>query len=361
MLPSLEGKPLSELLQHEQLTLEEILLVMVRAMDRVAAAHALGVLHRKLKPSNIRVRMSMSGRFDDPRVLDLNDVETGRPNESLHYMSLEQLDGETELDARVDVYAMGVILYEAISGALPHHADGAAELAAELAHIPPVHLGLRRPDLPHGLADVVMRAIASDRDDRYPTMRALIDATLPFAPTTAGLTVRELPARPRAAREPVSDEDLMHAPSSTRLAAPRVPADLMPGAPPSEAQGSLAPHRTPLRARVLGALGALSVTAAALAGARLISWSRSEDKGQTSTSESARSLADAPARTAGAPLGVSVAGADAGHVAPALAAQPRGTITVTSWMTIVDGGWLPPENETSAASDDVQPAAAPQQ
>lgn len=360
MLPSLEGKPLSELLHGEQLTLEEILLVLVRAMDRVAAAHALGVLHRKLKPSNIRVRMSMSGRFDDPRVLDLTDGEDGATNEAVHYMSLEQLEGQPELDARVDVHAMGVILYEAISGVLPHHAESADELALELKHMPTVQLGMRRPDLPRGLAEAVMRAIATDRDARYPTMRAFIDALLPFVPADTVLTVRELPPRPRAPRERVSEHELMHAPSSTRLAAPRVPTELMLAARPAEAQGSLAPHRTSLRARVLGAVGALSVTAAALAGARLLSWSSTESKVQTSTEATARPRPSAPDRFLGASAGVPHP-PDAGHFGHALAAQPRGTITVTSWITAVDGGWPPHTLDTTETSDQLVPAAVPEQ
>ena len=77
-----------------------------------------------------------------------------------YYMSLEQMNGQRDLDQRVDVYAMGVILYEALAGALPYVADSMAALAIRMLTAPPVHLAELRPDLPPGLADVVMVAIA---------------------------------------------------------------------------------------------------------------------------------------------------------------------------------------------------------
>jgi serine/threonine protein kinase len=396
-----EGKPLSELLHDEQLTPEEILVVLVRAMDRVAAAHALGVLHRNLKPSNIFVCVGRSGLYDDPRVLDLGHAATVGALDSSHtqtsaalgtpyYMPIEQLEGQLDLDARVDVYAMGVMLYEALSGELPHHADDAAALALELKHTPPVPLGVRRPDLPPALTDVVMRALASEPEQRYPSMRALVHAILPFVPRDAGLTVLEPEAsklsdrgsratqarasilgsraeQPQASppptiHEPVDPDDLLHAPSSVRLAAPRLPADLMPSAPPGEAQASLAPHRTSLRARVLGALGALSVTAAALAGARLISWSRTESSSEREPAgvPGAPRAASSPARAAGnAEPRMS---SDAGHLMPALAMQPHLTIVVTSSLTVIDaGGPAPMERATSVTSGEAATRDAPQQ
>ncbi|MEY4514916.1 MAG: hypothetical protein RLZZ450_7038 [Pseudomonadota bacterium] len=366
MLPLLEGKPLSELLHDEQLTLEEILIVLVRAMDRVAAAHALGVLHQNLKPSNIRVRMSMSGRYDDPRVLDLTDTQQGRGLDSLPYTSLEQLEGLADLDARVDVYAMGVILYEAICGVLPHHAESAASLALELRHMPPVHLGLRRPDLPAELAAVVMRALASEREQRYGTMRELINATLPFVPTSATLTVRErlqASARdPRVRRERVSDEDLIHAPSSARLAAPRVPAELLSAAEPTEAQASLAPHRTSLRARMLGALGALSVTAAALGGARLVSWSHTDSASHASTPIKNRAPVRVPNdKRVGSPVVEPLIVQDAGLISPAQAAQPRGATTITTLANEADASWPRHDRNTSPASVPISPTHTPRQ
>ncbi len=196
----LEGKSLTALLQDDTLTLEETLGILVRAMDGVAAAHAHGIVHRDLKPDNIFVCVGPSGRLDDPRVLDfgiskLEDdaihslTQSGMMMGTPYYMSYEQMKSLRDLDQRVDVYAMGVILYEALSGELPYMAESPASLAIRMATEPARHLGELRPDLPRALCDIAMKAIARERDERYPTMQALIDAVRPFSPLGAGSIV----------------------------------------------------------------------------------------------------------------------------------------------------------------------------
>jgi eukaryotic-like serine/threonine-protein kinase len=188
----LDGKSLADLLREGQLTLEETLQIVLRAMEGVAAAHKVGIVHRDLKPDNIFVAVGQSGRLDDPRVLDFgiskleddaskpltkSGVMLGTP----YYMAFEQINSQRDLDQRVDVYAMGVILYEAISGQPPYVAESVGALAIRMMSAPPVPLSQHRPELPQGLTDVVMRSIARDRDQRFPTMQALIEALRPYA------------------------------------------------------------------------------------------------------------------------------------------------------------------------------------
>ncbi|MDB4977813.1 MAG: protein kinase [Myxococcaceae bacterium] len=203
----LEGKPLSELLHDSSITLEEALVILLRAMEGVAAAHSQGVIHRDLKPDNIYVCVGASGRLDDPRVLDfgISKLEeaagdsltsTGMALGTPYYMSIEQLKGQRDLDARVDVYALGVILYEAIAGEPPFVAETVSALAIKVITTEPVHLSVLRPDLPPGLADVVMKALSRDREDRQRSVRALIEALRAFVPKSAGLLVPEGQGRP---------------------------------------------------------------------------------------------------------------------------------------------------------------------
>jgi serine/threonine-protein kinase len=197
----LDGKPLGDLLHDATLTLEEALVILLRAMEGIAAAHDLGIVHRDIKPDNIFVCIGASGRLDDPRVLDfgiskLDDgtsqlTRSGVAMGTPYYMSIEQLNGQRDLDQRVDVYAMGVILYEAISGTPPYTADSISALAIRVLTTTPDHLGQLRPDLPAGLADVVMKALAKNRDDRFRSMRQLIEALRPFVPASGGLLVPE--------------------------------------------------------------------------------------------------------------------------------------------------------------------------
>lgn len=194
----LDGKPLSELLREAKLSLEETLRIVLRAMQGVAAAHQVGIVHRDLKPDNIFVCVGQSGELDDPRVLDFgiskleddaskpltkSGVMLGTP----YYMAFEQINSQRDLDQRVDVYAMGVILYEAIAGQPPYVAESVGALAIRMMSGPPAPLRELRPDLPEELTAVVMRSIARDRDQRFPTMQALIEALGPHAGSSASL------------------------------------------------------------------------------------------------------------------------------------------------------------------------------
>lgn len=203
----LDGKPLSELLRAGQLSLEETLQILLRAMNGVAAAHAVGIVHRDLKPDNIFVCVGQSGRLDDPRVLDFgiskleDDVskpltKSGVMLGTPYYMAFEQINSQRDLDQRVDIYAMGVILYEAMAGQLPYVAESVGALAIRMMSGPPVPLSQLRPELPEGLVDVVMRSVARDRDQRFPTMQGLIEAIKPYASTGASLFPSKGPGTP---------------------------------------------------------------------------------------------------------------------------------------------------------------------
>ena len=167
----LDGKALADLMRDQALPLDDMLAILLHAMEGVAAAHAHGIVHRDLKPENIMVCVGQSGRLDDPRVLDFgiskleedaslpltrSGVMMGTP----YYMSFEQINSQRDLDQRVDVYAMGVILYEAMSGQVPYVAESVGALAIRMMSGPPRPLSELRPDLPTGLVDVVMRSIA---------------------------------------------------------------------------------------------------------------------------------------------------------------------------------------------------------
>jgi serine/threonine protein kinase len=207
----LEGKTLADLLRDASLPLEDILTILLRAMEGVAAAHATGIVHRDLKPENVIVLAGHSGRYDDPRVLDFGisklEEDASRPLTrsgvmmgTPYYMSFEQISSQRDLDQRVDVYAMGVILYEALSGRVPYVAESVGALAVRMLTTPPEPLSRLRPDLPPELVEVVMRSIARDRDERYPTIRALIEALAPFtAGEVTGVMERPSKALGRAA------------------------------------------------------------------------------------------------------------------------------------------------------------------
>ena len=145
----------------------------------VAAAHAVGLIHRDLKPANVMVRSDTGSCL-------VADFGVARPIERAHdldqtidgelvgtplYMAPEQLAGSTDLAATVDVYALGLIIHEMVTGARPHVATSLAALAVLRAEAPAPLLATTRT-----LAEVVSRCLAPDPADRYPDARALLTA-----------------------------------------------------------------------------------------------------------------------------------------------------------------------------------------
>ncbi len=157
----------------------------------VFAAHESGVVHRDLKPQNIFLCHTALGEVV-PKVLDFgiskmvnrNDAHSltnsGSVMGTTHYLSPEQVQG-AHLDGRSDEYALGVILYECLTGRRPHEGDSLYAIMRSISegrfHPPRV----LRPDLSPEMEAVVLRALGIRADDRYPSVHALGRALLPFA------------------------------------------------------------------------------------------------------------------------------------------------------------------------------------
>ncbi|MDO9022485.1 MAG: serine/threonine-protein kinase [Deltaproteobacteria bacterium] len=187
----LEGEPLRTLLRREgRLAPERAVVIAAQCLQALRTAHAAGVIHRDLKPENIFVHRTDDG--DHVKVLDfgvakLTEAEAGDPNHTaqgsmvgtLRYMAPEQVAGDAP-DQRIDVYAMGVTLYEMLSGALPYDGRDRFVLLRQIIAEPPIPLLARAPDVPAALADVVMRAIAKLPSERFANVEEFRRALLPL-------------------------------------------------------------------------------------------------------------------------------------------------------------------------------------
>jgi serine/threonine protein kinase len=185
----LHGEPLTSAMARRDMTPTEVLALIGPAMRGVAAAHRQGVVHRDLKPDNIFLAYEEDGVRREAKVLDfgisklsnegpLNPrlTKTGAVVGTPYYMSPEQIRGSSQLDKRADVYAFGVILYEALTGRVPFHADTYGALVLEIATGTPAPPDQLVPGMPSELSRVVLRAMARDAAQRYPNIESLISA-----------------------------------------------------------------------------------------------------------------------------------------------------------------------------------------
>jgi serine/threonine-protein kinase len=188
VMERLRGSSLADRLAKGRLSVAETVSVMLAACRGVAEAHNEGILHRDLKPDNIFHCQVKDGSPRPPKVLDFGIsklyeegggpslTRTGMAMGTPQYMSPEQLSALPDMDGRLDVYAMGVVLYECLTGRPPYTADGLFELVQQIAAGNPTPIRFVAPDVPPDLEAIVMRAMTGNRDHRYPSMRDLIAA-----------------------------------------------------------------------------------------------------------------------------------------------------------------------------------------
>jgi hypothetical protein len=191
VMEKLDGENLRTRLSRGRLSWDEAIAILVPAMRGVLAAHDHGIVHRDLKPENIFLARQPDGSVV-PKVLDfglsgLRVPDHGEPSVTRTgtllgtpaYMALEQLRGGGSVDVRTDVYALGVILYETLSGLRPYEGTTAADFAALVATQRPPALEQLCPELRGWRAAAVMKALGRTPDERHASVQAFIAALTP--------------------------------------------------------------------------------------------------------------------------------------------------------------------------------------
>jgi hypothetical protein len=151
-------------------------LIVTQVAAALQAAHDRSLIHRDIKPSNVLVARGDHAYLTDFGLARRSSDVTGITSSgdllgTLDYVAPEQIDGG-KIDARVDIYGLGCLLYEALTGEVPFPREGhAAKLYAHLSAEPPAPRALR-PDIPDALDSVVQRALSKDPGDRQPTPAA---------------------------------------------------------------------------------------------------------------------------------------------------------------------------------------------
>ncbi len=179
----LEGETLGARMRRGQLEPAELAPIVAGTCAGLHAAHARGIVHRDLKPDNIFLCPTDYGLqvklldFGISKVYGREKLtQTGEILGTPRYMSPEQLGAEPDVDARADVYALGVILYEALAAKPPFLASTPTDLIIAILNGKVAPLRSLRPDLPPGVESVVMRAMSKVRAARFDTAMALAEA-----------------------------------------------------------------------------------------------------------------------------------------------------------------------------------------
>lgn len=171
------GGSLRRRLEKRPYTIPEIAVFMQRIGPALTLAHRRGIIHRDIKPGNVLfddLDQAYLSDFGIAKVLDAAATVTTQQMGSPVYMSPEQINAPKEIDHRSDIYALGVILFELLSGQRPYTGDTPLQLLAArlMQPIPPIHA--LKPDLPPAWDIVVRRAMAEDREQRYQSVADLV-------------------------------------------------------------------------------------------------------------------------------------------------------------------------------------------
>lgn len=336
----LRGQTLDRRLADGTMSIEEVVAVAVPVARALAHAHAEGVVHLDVKPENIFLVQRTRGRWG-VKVVDFGIAKTplnprlnklGETAGSPLYMAPEVCRGDDDVDQRADVYSFGILLYLMMCGRLPFVDDSTQRiLQMQLVELPPPPNQINTQLSPE-LAMVVERALAKHRDDRYPSMEALLYDFAAALPAGADRLLIEAQSGASAHETPFSGSL-----SITR--------------PESHARPSSLPPISPLPPRRRNAPMIVITVAVVLALIGLATWRQVSEPGARNRDRmQARSAAGASATVAG----------PAGPAAPAAATEPAtAAATPPGAATPPSGAETAPAAATAPAGAETDTAAAP--
>ena len=195
VLELLRGENLRACLRREgRLDLELAVAIVEQTLRALVHTHAAGIVHRDLKPENIFL-CDIEGTDPFIKVLDFGISKVTKSEEgsldtlthqgavigTAYYMSPEQARGESDIDGRSDIYGLGSIFYEMLTGRTPHVGNVHHAVLVEICTRDAPDVRLLAPQVPDELARIVARALNRDRDQRFPNAQAFLEALAPYA------------------------------------------------------------------------------------------------------------------------------------------------------------------------------------
>lgn len=199
IMEKVRGESLSRiLLRRNSLRADETALIAMRVASILHAAHLQGYTHRDVKPEHVLldrddrnqliVHLLDFGVCTSPTApLDEKAREEGRVFGTPSYVSPEQASGESNVDGRADLFSLGILMYECLSGRPPFRASNVANLLLRIIREDAPPLALCSEQIPYGITEVVHRALSRDVDGRFASARAMSRALVPFVADRAAV------------------------------------------------------------------------------------------------------------------------------------------------------------------------------
>lgn len=213
VMEMLDGETLgARLVRSPPLAVSELMHIVNLTLRGLSAAHDAGIVHRDLKPENIFLQYDDASVY--PKIFDFGisrSLDVSGPRSALttkegflvgtpHYMSPEQVRGLRDIDQRTDIYSMGVILYEALTGRLPFDAENIGDLVINIVQATPPPISQLRPEVGHSISSGVSRAMHRDRDERYANAREMQNCLLKAVEEKFGPREHTISVMPRPNR-----------------------------------------------------------------------------------------------------------------------------------------------------------------
>ena len=196
----LTGEDLDQIVSHHGvLSIPEAVDYLLQACEALAEAHAIGIVHRDLKPANLFLIHRADGspcvkvldfgisKFQDGagNTRDFGMTKTHAVLGSPSYMSPEQMRSSKDVDARADIWAIGIIMYELLAGTVPFDGDSMPQICAAILEETPKSIRVMRPEIAAELEAIVLKCLAKNADDRFANVAVLAQALSPWGTSEA--------------------------------------------------------------------------------------------------------------------------------------------------------------------------------
>ena len=175
----MQGGSLKDKLANGPMTIPQALPILQGVAGALDAAHQMGIVHRDLKPDNI-----LFDQYDRPFLSDFGIAKLGETHATLtgetaigtpHYVSPEQAQGDRPVDGRSDIYSLGIVLFEMLTGSRPFDAETPIQVMMQHIMAPVPKISRRSHDLPPGCDEIITKALAKNPDDRFQTAVSLVN------------------------------------------------------------------------------------------------------------------------------------------------------------------------------------------